>query len=162
MIQNFKMEPYTFLSNFYPCTVKFMGVKFPSAEHAYQACRCSKEPDFAAILSASTPAEAKRVGRQVKARGGEVGNWEETKTYIMYEIVRAKFFGNPQLAEKLLATEDQDLVEGNWWGDTFWGVCKGQGTNILGTILMIIRRELCERKASKAGKEISNNSAGSI
>ena len=154
MIPNFKQEPYTFLSNFYPCTVKYLGVKFPSAEHAHQAAKCKNEYDFGAIRDAESPKEAKRMGRIVSERGGAVDNWEETKTYIMYEIARAKFFGNPQLAEKLLATEDQDLVEGNWWGDTYWGVCKGQGTNLLGTILMIVRRELCERKASKISKTV--------
>jgi hypothetical protein len=42
----------------------------------------------------------------------------------------------------LLATKGHDLAEGNWWGDTFWGTCKGTGHNHLGKILMDIRSEL--------------------
>jgi predicted NAD-dependent protein-ADP-ribosyltransferase YbiA (DUF1768 family) len=47
----------------------------------------------------------------------------------------------------LLETGDAELVEGNWWDDTFWGVCNGVGQNNLGKILMDTRRELRERKA---------------
>ena len=62
----------------------------------------------------------------------------------MEEIVRAKFYQNPQLAEKLIATADRKIVEGNTWHDTFWGVdaATGKGENHLGVILMKIREEL--------------------
>jgi len=39
----------------------------------------------------------------------------------------------------LLQTGDEELIEGNKWGDRFWGVCKGKGKNNLGKILMKIR-----------------------
>jgi predicted NAD-dependent protein-ADP-ribosyltransferase YbiA (DUF1768 family) len=42
----------------------------------------------------------------------------------------------------LKATGDEELVEGNWWNDTFWGVCNGVGENNLGKLLMKIRAEL--------------------
>lgn len=29
--------------------------------------------------------------------------------------------------------------EGNTWGDTFWGICGGQGSNMLGQLLMDVR-----------------------
>jgi predicted NAD-dependent protein-ADP-ribosyltransferase YbiA (DUF1768 family) len=32
-----------------------------------------------------------------------------------------------------------ELIEGNWWGDTYWGVCNGVGENHLGKLLMKIR-----------------------
>jgi predicted NAD-dependent protein-ADP-ribosyltransferase YbiA (DUF1768 family) len=40
------------------------------------------------------------------------------------------------------ATGDRKLVEGNYWHDTFWGVCNGVGENYLGEILMHVRQEL--------------------
>uniref|UniRef100_UPI00345E83CD NADAR domain-containing protein n=1 Tax=uncultured Duncaniella sp. TaxID=2768039 RepID=UPI00345E83CD len=49
---------------------------------------------------------------------------------------------NPALAEKLIATGDAELVEGNYWHDTVWGVCDGVGENHLGKILMRVREEL--------------------
>lgn len=60
----------------------------------------------------------------------------------MYEIVLAKFTQNPELLDKLKATGDAILIEGNYWHDTFWGVCEGKGKNYLGKIIMKIRAEL--------------------
>ncbi len=59
----------------------------------------------------------------------------------MLEVVRAKFRVNV-LAEKLLATGDDELVEHNTWDDSFWGTCNGEGENHLGKILMKVRQEL--------------------
>jgi predicted NAD-dependent protein-ADP-ribosyltransferase YbiA (DUF1768 family) len=42
----------------------------------------------------------------------------------------------------LIDTGDQELIEGNWWGDVIWGVCNGKGENHLGKILMEVRKEL--------------------
>lgn len=60
----------------------------------------------------------------------------------MYEVCRAKFLQNPDLADKLVATGDAELIEGNTWGDTVWGVCNGSGENRLGEILMRVRSEI--------------------
>ena len=60
----------------------------------------------------------------------------------MEKCVRYKFAHHPELKEKLLATGDAYLEEGNTWGDRIWGVYQGQGENRLGKILMKIRKEL--------------------
>lgn len=60
----------------------------------------------------------------------------------MEEIVREKFTQNTELADKLLATGDAYLEEGNTWGDRIWGTVNGSGANRLGVILMQIRAEL--------------------
>ena len=46
--------------------------------------------------------------------------------------------------QALIDTGDQELIEGNWWGDRFWGVDlkTNQGQNHLGMLLMKIRSEL--------------------
>ena len=79
------------------------------------------------------------------------GDWEEIKTELMLEIVRAKFTQNEELAARLLATRDRRLVEGNTWHDVFWGVDQrtGQGENHLGRILMQVRNELKEKAAGE-------------
>jgi predicted NAD-dependent protein-ADP-ribosyltransferase YbiA (DUF1768 family) len=59
----------------------------------------------------------------------------------MADLVRQKF-QQPQLCAALLATGDEYLEETNWWKDTFWGVCNGEGLNKLGNILMMVREEL--------------------
>lgn len=40
-----------------------------------------------------------------------------------------------------------DIVEGNQWHDTFWGVCNGVGQNNLGQILMNVRGILRDERA---------------
>ena len=60
----------------------------------------------------------------------------------MYTVVTSKFKHNPRLLTKLLATGDAHIEEGNYWNDTYWGVCKGEGYNHLGRILMQVRGEL--------------------
>jgi predicted NAD-dependent protein-ADP-ribosyltransferase YbiA (DUF1768 family) len=62
----------------------------------------------------------------------------------MRELVTIKFTTDPNLKKLLMDTHPQPLIEGNTWGDVFWGVCKGQGENNLGKILMDIREELCK------------------
>jgi hypothetical protein len=60
----------------------------------------------------------------------------------MESLVKEKFTRDTELGAKLVATGDEELVEGNYWGDTFWGVCRGVGQNHLGKILMKVREEL--------------------
>ncbi len=63
----------------------------------------------------------------------------------MLELVLLKFTSHPELREKLLATDDMVLEEGNTWGDKVWGICppgSGIGRNELGKILMDVREAL--------------------
>ena len=67
----------------------------------------------------------------------------------MYEIVKRKFTINKELQQKLLETKEEELVEGNWWHDTYWGVDSktGTGQNKLGKILMKVREEVKNNNA---------------
>ena len=134
IINAFRKE-YFFLSNFYKCNVTYNGITFNSSEAAFQAQKCpAREAEFSK-LDAS---DAKAMGRHVTLRR----DWESVKDNAMYEIVKAKFTQNETLKERLLATGDSELVEGNDWNDKYWGVCNGYGKNMLGKILMRVRREL--------------------
>ena len=62
----------------------------------------------------------------------------DVKVKLMFVLVTEKFKQNPELKQKLLETGNQELIEGNTWNDTFWGVCNGQGQNWLGKILMLV------------------------
>ena len=138
-IDNFHAEGYDFLSNFYEAEVEYGGLTYGSNEAAFQAQKCMTEEEKLPFTEAR-PSKSKGMGRRVQLRP----DWEEVKVGIMEEIVRAKFTQHPELAERLLATGDKVLVEGNHWGDTCWGVDTrtGQGHNHLGRILMKVREEL--------------------
>lgn len=137
MINSFR-DKYFFLSNFYHCWVMLDGKYYPSVEHAYQAAKTLDPIEREKIKNASNPGTAKRLGRVCTHRS----DWKKIKVDIMTDLVRQKFIRSHDLAEKLLSTGSEELVEGNTWGDTFWGVYRGRGENHLGKILMQVRREL--------------------
>ncbi len=130
---------YRFLSNFWPCRIEFRGRTFQSAEHVYQCAKAVTPQDFVLIRNATTPGQAKRLARRIQLRP----NWNELRVGFMFEIVQAKFSQNPELARRLVDTCPARLVEGNTWGDTFWGECRGKGENNLGQILMNVRCSVC-------------------
>ena len=133
MIDNFR-DQYFFLSNMYPCMVRYDHIFYPSSENAYQSAKCpGHEYYFAEIYN---PFEAKKMGRKLQM----VSGWDKIKVQVMTDIVTDKFKRNPFLMRELLRTGNEILVEGNTWGDTFWGVCNGKGENHLGKILMKIRK----------------------
>ncbi|QNN99792.1 hypothetical protein P67b_00033 [Ruegeria phage Tedan] len=123
---------YRFLSNFYPSPIRVAGIEYPTAEHAYQAMKTMGTKDRLTISRLPTPGQAKRAGQKLRIRP----DWEQVKVDIMEACLRAKFSKGSALARHLLSTGDQELVEGNTWGDTYWGVCKGEGQNQLGRLLM--------------------------
>ena len=126
---------YMFLSNFFEAPVTINGIKFRNNEAAFQA---QKWPSHANEFANLTASEAKSLGRRVMLRP----DWEQVKDVLMYRIVYAKFAQNSALRERLLKTGDTELVEGNTWGDRYWGVVDGYGENTLGKILMEVRGEL--------------------
>lgn len=132
---------YEFLSNFSEHDVIFRGVAFKTNEHAFQYAKATDYKEAQNIRNAPTPGKAKRLGRTCQLIDG----WDSMKDDVMLEIVRAKFDQHPQLATLLLATGDRPLIEGNWWGDKYWGVCNGIGKNKLGKILERVRDEIRAR-----------------
>ncbi len=125
----------SFLSNFYIAPIVYQGIQFENSEAAYQAAKCpEKMREFCDL----TPSDAKKLGRKLPLRS----DWETVKYKVMYDVCLAKFTQNPDLLSMLLATGDAELIEGNTWGDTVWGVCEGVGENNLGKTLMRIRSEL--------------------
>lgn len=137
MIDSFSGH-YRFLSNFYPCLIRYQGLGFKSVEHAYQAMKTENPQHQRRIQKAATAKEAKRLGRRVALRA----NWEEVKIDVMEEMVHRKFRDDAKLRNLLIGTGNKNLIEGNTWGDTFWGMCDGRGENHLGRILMRVRHAL--------------------
>jgi len=134
-IDHFRGE-FGFLSNFYAASIWVDGDRYPTVEHAYQAAKSSDPVTKKMIREAASPGIAKKLGYSVKLPT----DWDLQKVTVMRNLLQEKF-KNPLLRSMLLATEDIPLVEGNTWGDKFWGVYKGVGQNWLGRLLMEIREE---------------------
>ena len=139
MIAGF-FDKYRFLSNFWPVPggIVLDGRSYTTVEHAYQAAKTEDYVERLKIHGAVSPGDAKRLGRKVKVRD----NWEQIKLELMLNLVRDKFSPGTRLARRLVETGEDELVEENSWGDTFWGCRQGVGQNHLGKILMQVRTEL--------------------
>ena len=142
-------EEYEFLSNFYPAKLFFDGIIYDNSESAYQAQKLA-DPDARKQFAHLYADEAKRMGRKVEVRE----DWDRVKLKLMREIVEAKFTQNPRLARRLAKTGSRPLIEGNRWGDTYWGVDlrTREGENHLGQILMELR-ERFQKEEIPEGRE---------
>lgn len=142
MIDHFDKE-WAFLSNFYPQEIEFEGITYPTNEHFFQAMKTLDINKRKAIANALTPGLAKKMGRSVSLRP----DWEDIKDDIMLEGLYRKF-ADDELADWLLDTGDEELVEGNFWHDQTWGSCNCTkhknipGQNRLGKLLMKVRSEI--------------------
>jgi len=139
---------YRFLSNFYPCRPGLIWLHgslvgkfdrwFSTTEHAFQASKSLHPEDWEAIWRCNTPGEAKRLGRTLALRS----DWDSVKQEVMFHLLRQKFSRRSPLRAALLRTGDAELIEGNNWGDVYWGVCDGVGENHLGRLLMLVRWQI--------------------
>jgi len=138
-ITSFRGE-YGFLSNFSPYIteeyMEYKGIKYPSNEHFYQAMSFADD-DIKRQVANHPSKGLKAFCRQFTIRD----DWHDIKLDVMKIGLRYKF-NIPRYKQKLLATGNEEIIEGNWWGDTFWGVCNGVGQNNLGKLLMDIRDKL--------------------
>lgn len=158
IIDGFHTDGNDYLSNFFPAPIELWSEKFPTSEHAYQwiktvipqqrydvLYRTVAKDNGAIGVYKTTAAQAKNVGKTVTLRD----NWDNNKYEFMVMILLAKFVQNPELGEKLVATGDTILIEGNHWHDNYWGdchcdrpECKNPGSNYLGIALMEVRKNL--------------------
>jgi len=149
MIDQFK-DDFRFLSNFFDSPFTHNGIVFPTNEHFYQAMKTLNIATRKKIAALDSPEKAKKYGRTLVLRLG----WEENKIRVMRKGLELKFITGSLLAEMLLATFPEELFEGNYWGDTFWGVDlknNNVGENWLGKLLME-RRDWLLNKKTEEGK----------
>ena len=139
VIDRFENE-YEWLSNFHVHDTPMIidGKEYISNEHYFQACKATTPADHEKVRLCGSPNQAKGKGRQIPCRP----DWQEVKEQVMLKGLQAKFAVGSELAAKLLATQPAKLIEGNWWGDSYWGVCRGTGKNRLGVLLMKVRQYL--------------------
>lgn len=130
---------YRFLSNFWLIDIKYGDDVYRSVEHAYQASKCYWTLDAMRIRDTETPGKAKRLAQRMDRRT----DWELVKEDIMLNLVKQKFMEHAALGFRLMQTKDAELIEGNTWGDRYWGAVyrngEWEGDNRLGKMLMYIR-----------------------
>ena len=132
--------PTSVFSNFFETHIAIWGMNFKSSEHAFQYNKCmtvGNNATAAKVLKASTPLEAKRIGDTVST----IPRWHDIKQGTMLEILKAKSRQCPRFHQELLQSGNRKLIEDT--PDSFWGRGpNGQGLNILGKLLTMLRDEL--------------------
>ena len=137
---------HAFLSNFYPSPIEHEGYWYDTVEHLFQASKTVTFTDHHVVRLATSPGKAKRLGRSLPLRD----DWENVKADVMRIGLQLKFAPGGDMAARLLATGDRELVEGNTWGDEVWGktfrnvdgLLGWHGENLLGRLLMERRDQL--------------------
>ena len=143
VIKEFRGE-HLFLSNYARTPFVWRGIDFHSGEQAFAYAKTFFAETNAIeklyqpwIMEADSPGDAKKLGRKCPI---VVEEWDKHKVQYMREIVHAKFMTGEGLVGPLCNTGARMLIEGNDWGDKFWGRVyennKWVGLNTLGVILM--------------------------
>lgn len=141
-------------SQWFPRAFVTGGVRYATAEHfmmAEKARLMGDEASRAAILAATSAAEAKALGRCVAPYDDAL--WSRARFDAVVRGNVAKFGAHDDLRAFLLATNDRVLVEASP-RDTVWGIglgasnplaadpTKWRGQNLLGFALMEAREAL--------------------
>lgn len=132
---------FRWMSNFWPVSLLFDGVRYGSVEQAYQAAKTLDPDERLKIQMTKTPGRAKKQGRSLTVRS----DWDAVKIAIMLRLQRQKY-RNRRLSGRLAATGKRQIFELNAWNDVFWGVVENEGgyegVNAMGQILSLVRDEV--------------------
>jgi ribA/ribD-fused uncharacterized protein len=154
-ILSFRGE-FRFCSNFQTLKIPviFENLEFFQTENAYVAGK-TLDIELRKEIQNIAPGQAKSKGREIFEKNlfpNPAWN-DEFKLKLMEDLVFQKFSKNEDLKEKLLATGDCEIIEGNTWHDNFFGSCTcgdcppekqrpKEEQNNLGKILMRVRAKL--------------------
>ena len=125
-----------FLALEYPCKIEYEGITYENAATLFYALKCN-DKGMIRKMARLSPNKARQ---KVAALKNE--DWEANKAYYLRLANSLKFESNPDLKEKLLKTEDAELINEVTHMDNWIGVrSDGSGQNALGKTLMELRRE---------------------
>lgn len=125
------------------------GKVWPTVEHYFQGMKFTDEAWQEKVRTAATPAQARKLGR--KRRKSLRQDWKQVRETVMTRGVYVRCRTHPELAEELLDTGDQKIVENSSF-DYFWGCGRDRrGDNRYGNVLMKVRDKLREEQAERAG-----------
>lgn len=155
-------------SNFQPFTFTDKdGVTFHSTEQRYQWLRLKANPKFQdKILTYSGERNAWDCWQYVTRKHVQpiLDMSVENRIDDMRDTLKYKVLYCPDFKEELIATGNETIVEFAPWGDDFWGAVgqKGNpktitGSNVMGKLLMELREELTQGKATPVATPQDNH-----
>ena len=137
-------DNYSWLSNMdlFPKPIIINNEIIKSSENYYQS-RKTLDLDIRKKILEMSPYEAKKYCKAIELRN----DWEDVRVTIMQEALDIKF--SITYYRLLLIGTIEPLVEDNYWNDTYWGVCRGIGENMLGKLLTILRERIIQEEEFK-------------
>jgi ribA/ribD-fused uncharacterized protein len=134
------------LSSFSRHGFELDGHFWPSVEHYFHGMKLENPNEQEKVRLAEHPEKARKIGR---SRFRKIRrDWSKVRRVIMTRAVYTKCRTHPEVAERLLATEDIKLVENSQY-DYFWGCGRDlRGHNTYGQVLMDVRDKLREESKS--------------
>jgi len=127
-------------NNFSAHAIEFEGKLYPTAEHAYQAAKCTDPRGQEEIRNARSPLYAKEISNGTY-RSARDADWDSKKLDVVEAILRAKLAQHQEARGALRDSGDEEIIEDSPT-DYFWGVgADGTGRNMLGRLWMKLRQE---------------------
>lgn len=126
--------------------IEIAGTVWSTSEALYQALRFPDHPEVQElILNEKSPMAAKMKSKPHRADSSRA-DWDDVRVEVMYWCLQAKLVANPNtFGDQLTSTKKLDIVEDSS-KDRFWGAVAEDderlaGRNVLGSLLMKLRRE---------------------
>lgn len=130
------------LSSFSRYGFELEGEFWPSVEHYFQGMKFENLADREKVRLTEHPAKARRLGRSRFRKLRK--DWSKVRRVIMTRALYIKCRTHPAVADRLLATGNNKLVENSQY-DYFWGSGRDhRGHNTYGQVLMDVRAKLRE------------------
>ena len=118
------------------------GISYRTVEHYYQAAKLT-DLEKRKEIAGMGPYQAKKALHDSEKYVVRPDWDDRMKIKTMDYALRWKFALGTSWYGKLMETDNEEIVEWNNWGDTWWGkdLETGKGRNQLGQLLMEIRED---------------------
>jgi ribA/ribD-fused uncharacterized protein len=122
---------------------------WPSVEHYYQGMKFQPGELRDAIRDSDHPEKAKKLADKNKKHVRN--DWKAVKEVIMTRGIYIKCRTHAEVANALIATDEQKIIENSQF-DYFWGCGRdGRGHNTFGKVLMAVRDKLRQEMSGRQG-----------
>jgi ribA/ribD-fused uncharacterized protein len=143
-----RSDPLNPLSSYSKHGFELDDAEWPSVEHYYQAAKFESAELRKSILEVDHPAKAEKLAKKNKKAMRK--DWEQVRETYMTRGIYIKCRTHNEVAEALLATGDQNIVESSQY-DYYWGCGRdGRGHNTFGKVLMAVRDKLQEERLGES------------
>ena len=135
-----RVDSHSPLASYSPHGIRLDDADWPSVEHYYHAMKFEDPGIRETIRSAPHPARAAKLAR--RRRRHTRRDWDDVKEVYMTRGMYTKCRTHAQVAEALLATGEQTIVETSQY-DYYWGCGRDtRGLNVYGRVLENVRQRL--------------------